>query len=164
MTNTTRFPFWFSTLTFVYFLSNLFIFGGLSFFYPKIAFPDSGQSAVFPIQFFAIRHLAFAFPLLYGLVRKDIKVLLTCYSMFFVMTVLDVALLFIYGYDIPVIGELPFAAKIAFSIMGFIGPVVLSLVFLLGRLKEAGRPSPTRFQKSTQWPLPTSGEAQQSAL
>lgn len=131
MSNNLKFPLWFSILTGAYGLSNLFVFGGLSLISPETAFPDAGPSAVFPIQFFAIRHIALGFPLLYGLVKKNTTVLLTCYSIFFVITTMDVALLFINDYYVPVIGELPTPAKMGLSLGGFIGPVVLALRYLL---------------------------------
>ncbi|MEL6850630.1 MAG: hypothetical protein AAFP92_19065, partial [Bacteroidota bacterium] len=75
MESTHNLPTWLKALTFLYFLSNLVVFGGLALFYPQVAFPDAGAAAAFPIQFFAIRHIAFAFPLAYGLLREDINVL-----------------------------------------------------------------------------------------
>lgn len=141
MRKANKLPTWFLALTTIYFVSNLFVFGGLALFFPHLAFPDADASAVFPIQFFAIRHIAFAFPLLYGLMNKDIKVLLVCYSMFLVMTVLDVTFLFVYGYDIPVIGKLPFAGKVTLSIGGFIGPVVLSLWTLVRHSSLSSSPT-----------------------
>lgn len=125
--NNTALPLWLSALTAVFFLSNLFVFGGLAFFYPEIAFHDAGPSATFPIEFFAIRHIAFAFPLLYGLLKKDVKVLTTMYSIFFVMTVLDIGVVLAKGYYVPVIGELPLWGTIALGFGGFIAPVTLAL-------------------------------------
>ena len=64
------------------------------------------------------------------MVRKDVKVLLVMYSIFLVMAVLDVSLLFLNGYYIPVIGEVPLAAKITIALGGFILPVLASLQHL----------------------------------
>ncbi|MDW3646355.1 MAG: hypothetical protein R8P61_04820 [Bacteroidia bacterium] len=126
MSHTIKIPNWILVLSFLFFLSNLFVFGGLSMFFPQIAFPDAGESATFPIEFFAIRHIALAFPLLYGVVKKDAKVLWTCFSVFLVMTILDVILLFLKAYYIPVIGEVPMILKIIMAFGVFIGPVSLS--------------------------------------
>ena len=122
-------------LTGMYAVSNLFIFGGLSFFRPDIAFPDAGEAATFPIEFFAIRHFAFGFPLIHGLLKKNITILTTMYSIFLVMTVLDVAVVLIKGYYIPVIGDLPVAGTIALGLGGFIIPVVAALL-TLKKLKQ----------------------------
>ena len=135
MENTTKLPLWLNGIATLFFLSNLFIFGGLSLFSPHSAFPDAGEMAVFPIQFFAIRHIAFAFPLVYGIVKQDVKVLLVCFSMFLVMTTLDVALLFIYDYYVPVLGVTSFWPKLGLALGGFIGPVSLVLITLVKHAK-----------------------------
>lgn len=126
-----KFPLWFTILTAGYFVSNLLIFGILSLVNPSLPFPDMGDTAAaFPIQFFAIHHIAFSIPLLFGLIRKDVKVLLVMYSIFLVMAILDVSLLFLNGYYIPVIGEVSLVAKIAIALGGFILPVSLALQHL----------------------------------
>ncbi|MEM7371726.1 MAG: hypothetical protein AAF587_24130 [Bacteroidota bacterium] len=130
MSSSLKLPLWLNILTAVFFLSNLFVFGGLALFSPSTAFPDAGPTADFPIQFFAIRHIAFAAPLGYGLFKQDIKILWACFLMFMVMTSLDVALLFLNGYYIPVIGDVPLLAKIVLAFGGFIGPVFLALTKL----------------------------------
>ena len=108
MTNAVKFPTWFTGLTALFVISNLFVFGGISLFFPHITFPNSGDGAIFPIQFFAARHIAMAVPLFHGLIKKDVKVLRTMYTIFAIMSLLDVALLGIYGYNIPIIDLIPF--------------------------------------------------------
>ena len=128
--NAIKFPLWFTILTAAYFVSNLFIFGIFSLVNPSFAFPDVGDVAPFPIQFFAIRHIAFSFPLLYGLIKKDVKVLQVMFSIFLIMSVLDVSLLFLKDYYIPVIGELPLVGNIAVAAGGFFLPLWLALKHL----------------------------------
>lgn len=131
MTNTIKFPIWFTILTSLLVISNLLIFGILSLLYPAIPFPDMGHTeAAFPIQFFAVRHIAFAFPLLYGLIKRDVKILTVCYSIFMVIAILDVSLLIVKGYYIPIIGKLSYPATIALSVMAFILPMSLGLKHL----------------------------------
>lgn len=133
-----KFPGWFYALTVLLFLSNLFVFGLASLLFPSIPFPDMGHTeAAFPIQFFAVRHIAFAFPLLYGLLKRDITILKTCYSIFLVIAVLDVGLLLVNGYYIPIIGELPYLSTAVISIACFIVPVSLALLHLNSYSKEA---------------------------
>ena len=128
MKNPEKFPLWFSALTGLLVISNLFIFGLASLIDPSLPFPDMGDGpAAFPIQFFAVRHVAFSFPLLYGLIKRDTTVLAVCYSIFMSIAVLDVGLLIIKGYYIPMIGALPYAATVALSICCFIVPMALAL-------------------------------------
>ena len=89
-----------------------------------------GTAADFPIQFFAIRHIAFAFPLLHGIIKRDVTILTTMYSIFLIMSILDIAVLLLNGYYIPIIGELPFAATALLGIGGFIVPMSLALIYL----------------------------------
>ena len=141
MTNSVKFPVWFTVLTAFLVVSNLFIFGGTALFNPSLAFPNAGDGATFPIQFFAIRHIAFAFPLLYGLVRKDVKVLTVMYSIFIIMSGLDIVLLGIYGYNIPIlgliptIGQLATIGKVLVGIFGLFAPVGIGLWYLITQAK-----------------------------
>lgn len=135
MDNTTKFPLWFTILTIVLIVSNFFIFGLFSLIHPELPWPDLGKTeAAFPIQFFAIRHIAFAVPLLHGLIRKEVTVLKTCYTIFLIIAVLDVAMLAVNGYYIPVlvkfVGDLPLAATLLISTTAFIIPMAVSLRFL----------------------------------
>ena len=137
--NHARFPIWFSALTAFLFVSNLFIFGGAALFNPDLAFPNAGEGAVFPIQFFAVRHIAFAFPILYGLIRRDVKVLTVMYSIFIVMSGIDIVLLAIYGYNIPIlglmpaIGQLSTVGKVFVGLGGLFLPVAIGLWYLTSR-------------------------------
>ena len=142
--NFNKFPVWFTALTTLFFISNLFVFGIASLVNPSLPFPDVGQTAAFPIQFFAIRHIAFAFPLLYGLVRRDVKILTVMYSIFIVMSALDIALLAIYGYYIPILGLLPFVehlptiGTVVLGVGAFLVPVGAGLWFLTSQSKQEG--------------------------
>ena len=131
-----QFPTWFTVLTALFFLSNLLVFGLLTLFSPHTAFPNSGDGAIFPIQFFAARHIAMAVPLLHGLIKKDVKILRVMYTIFIVMSIIDVVLLAIYGYDIPIVGLIPFVGnlptvgKVILGILMFWVPIGASLRFL----------------------------------
>ncbi len=115
---------------------NVRIGGGLTLFSPHTTFPGSGDGAIFPIQFFADRHIAMAIPLLHGLIRKDVKILKTMYTIFIIMSLIDVALLGIYGYNIPIVGLIPFVGnlptvgRVILDILMFWVPIGASLRFL----------------------------------
>jgi hypothetical protein len=127
-----EFPLWFTVLTAVLAISNFFVFGWMSLFDPTIPFKELGAGAgAFPVQFFAVRHIAMGVPLAYGLWKKNTTVLTTMYAMFLIVAVLDVSLLVINGYFIPIIGDLSTAATLLISIPGFIGLTSLGLWHLL---------------------------------
>ncbi len=136
MKKSVEFPTWFTALTGMFFLTNLFVFGGLTLFSPHTAFPGSGDGAIFPIQFFAARHIAMAIPLLHGLIKKDVTILKTMYTIFIIMSIIDVALLGIYGYNIPIVGLIPFVGnlptigRVILGILMFWVPIGASLKFL----------------------------------
>ena len=140
MTKSTNFPTWLTVLTALFFISNLFVFGGTALFSPFTAFPGAGEGAIFPIQFFAIRHVAFAFPLLYGLITKNRTVLITMFTIFLIMSGLDILWLGIYGYDIPIvslipaIGNLTVAGKVVAGILGLFTPTAIALWYLTTQL------------------------------
>jgi len=136
MTNSIKFPAWFNLITVLFFISNMFIFGLATLFNPGFAFPGAGEAADFPIQFFAVRHIALSVPLFHGLIKRDVKVLRTMYSIFIVMSVLDIVLLGIYDYPIPVLGTIPFIGNfpvfgsVIFGITVFLLPIIFSLRYL----------------------------------
>ena len=136
MNKPVNFPIWFTVLTAVFFLSNLLLFGAITLFFPHFTFPGSGDGAIFPIQFFAARHIGMAVPLLHGLIRKDVKILKTMYTIFIIMSIIDVVLLAIYGYNIPIIGLIPFVGnlptfgKVILGILMFWIPIGASLKYL----------------------------------
>ena len=136
MNKPVNFPTWFTVLTAVFFLSNLLLFGAATLFVPHFTFPGSGDGAIFPIQFFAARHIGMAVPLLHGLIRKDVKILKTMYTIFIIMSIIDVVLLAIYGYNIPIIGLIPFVGnlptfgKVILGILMFWIPIGASLKYL----------------------------------
>ncbi len=54
MSDSVKFPIWFTVLTSFLFVANLFIFGLATLLFPSFAFPSMGHTeAAFPIQFFA---------------------------------------------------------------------------------------------------------------
>ena len=135
MSESIKFPMWFTILTWVLVISNLFIFGIFSIVHPELPFPDLGATdAAFPIQFFAIRHVAFGVVLLHAILKKNIEVLRALYTVFLIIAILDVALLAIYGYYIPVlvkfVGELSLPATLLISTCLFIIPMALTVRFL----------------------------------
>ena len=133
MTNSIKFPVWFNIITVLFFASNLFVFGLATLFNPNFAFPGTGQAATFPIQFFAVRHIAMSVPLLHGLIRRDVKTLKVMYTIFMIMSVLDILLLGIYDYPIPVLGLIPVIGAlsalgvVAVGIILFLLPIFLAL-------------------------------------
>lgn len=122
-----KLPVWLNALTALLVLMNLFVFGIFSMVHPELPWPDLAESAAFPIQFFAARHVAFGVVLLHGLVSQDVVVLRTCYSIFFVLAVLDFGLLAAHGYYIPVLytfaGALPYALTLVLSLTLFVLPM-----------------------------------------
>ena len=141
MKDTPKFPFWFTILTALLVISNLIVYGLITLFRPNFAFPNAGESAVFPIQFFAARHIAFAFPLLYGLVRKDYKTLRVMYGTFVIMSVLDLSILGFYGYTIPVLGQIAFIDQLPTLMKVAFGSVIFLLPMSFGLRHLAIRPS-----------------------
>lgn len=132
-----KLPLWLTSLTAILILFNLFVFGLLTLFFPTVTWPDAGETALFPIQFFAIRHIAFSIPLLHGLLKKDTKILTTMYTIFFVIAILDVGLVLVNGYYIPLVvrltGELPRSATFGLAALLFIVPMGLTLRYLRTR-------------------------------
>lgn len=129
-------PRWLVALTGVLVLSNLFVFGIFSLVHPALPWPDLGETgARFPIQFFAARHIAFGVVLLHGLIGRNLTVLRACYTMFFVMAVLDFGLLAAHeSYYVPVlfkfVGALPRPATLALSLALFVLPMGACMVWL----------------------------------
>ena len=129
-----KLPLWLTVLTLVLVVFNLLLFGLMTFLYPAITWPDGGEIAVFPIQFFAIRHIAFSIPLLHGLLRKDVKTLTMMFTVFFVIAILDVGTVLANDYYIPLVvrltGELPRLVTFVLAAMLFIVPIGLTLRYL----------------------------------
>ncbi len=121
------FPLWFTALTGLLVISNLFIFGIITLLDPGAAFMQSDQSAHFPIRFFAVRHIAFSIPLLHGLVTRNPTILRVMYSIFLIISVLDIILLIINDYYIPFIGDLSLPATVALAGGAFFLPMALGL-------------------------------------
>ena len=97
---------WFKVLTILLILSNVVVFGALSIVDPELPWPDRGDGAAFPIQFFAVRHLAFGIVLFWAFWKKEWITLRALYSLFLIISILDIALLFWKGYYIPLLVHL----------------------------------------------------------
>ena len=134
MSDKTKFPLWFIILTILLIISNLFIFGIFSLIHPELPWPDLAATAAFPIQFFAVRHIAFSIPLLHGLITKNVTVLRTLYTVFIIIAILDFALLAMNGYYVPVlykfVGEISFLGTLAISLFAFVIPMGIALNYL----------------------------------
>ena len=128
--NTQTLALWFKAMTSLLIILNLFIFGILTMVNPLAVFLQSDKSAIFPIQFFAVRHIALSIPLIYGLLTRDTIVLRTMYIVFVTISVLDISLLVINDYYIPLIGHLPQLATVVLAISLFFLPMVLGLRYL----------------------------------
>ena len=134
MNNSKSLPMWLLAICWIFFVSNLFVFGLIPFFNPAFAFPFPEETSVagaFPIRFFAIRHIAFAVPLLHGTITQDVRILRAVFTMFLVMTVLDIAVVVLNPtYYIPVIEgfvDFPGWGTLLFGLAFFILPVSLVL-------------------------------------
>lgn len=137
-----RFPAWFVLLTSVLVISNFALFGIASVFDPTLPFKELGEAGgAFPVQFFAIRHIAFSVPLAYGLLKRNTTVLTVMYSMFLIMAVLDVSLIVVEGYFIPIIGDLSLLATLIIAVPGFIGSTSLGLWHLSKHRQTLTEPS-----------------------
>ena len=138
----TKLPLWFTVLTAVLVIFNLLLFGLMTLLFPTVTWPDAGETAVFPIQFFAIRHIAFSIPLLHGLLKKDTKILTTMYTIFFVIAILDVGLVLVNGYYIPLVvrltGELTPLVTFGLASLLFIVPMGLTLRYLRTHYGDGG--------------------------
>ena len=132
MTKEVTFPTWFTVLTVLLFISNLFIFGLGALLDPSLAFPESDSSAHFPIQFFAVRHIAFSIPLFHGLIKKNPTILRAMYSMFLIISILDVSLLLINDYYIPFIGDLSLPVTVGLATFAFFLPMAIGVRHLKG--------------------------------
>ena len=135
MTKEIKFPLWFTVLTVLLILSNFLAFGLFSLIHPELPWPGLGKTeAAFPIEFFAIRHIAFAIPLFHGLVKKNVTILITCYTIFMVVAILDISLLAIKGYYVPMLvrltGELSLIPTLLISIFAFLVPMFFALRYL----------------------------------
>ena len=135
MAESIKFPLWFTILTWILIISNLFIFGIFSMVHPELPWPDLGNTdAAFPIQFFAVRHVAFGVVLLHGMLKKNPVVLKALYHIFLIIAILDVALLAVNGYYIPVlvkfIGEVSLPVTLLISTGLFIIPMGIVVRYL----------------------------------
>lgn len=91
---------------------------------------QSDETAIFPIEFFAVRHIALSVPLLHGLLIRNVTVLRTMYTIFVVISVLDISLLIYCAYYIPLIGDLPLLTTAVLALGLFFTPMVLGLRYL----------------------------------
>lgn len=131
MRNPDRFPSWFVALTSLLVISNFVLFGWMSLLDPTLPFKELGEGGgAFPVQFFAVRHIAFSVPLAYGLWKRNTTILAAMYGMFLIIAILDVSLLVINDYFIPLVGDLSLPLTLLLSVPGFIGSTSLGLWYL----------------------------------
>lgn len=97
-------PRWLLVLSWLILVMTVVVFGFGVYFFPLAAFPESTVDAEFPARFMAIRHIAFAAPLLHGILARNVTILRTMYLIFWVMALLDVVSIAAYGYYIPFLG------------------------------------------------------------
>ena len=97
-------PRWLTALSWLILAMTVLVFGFGVYFFPLTAFPESTADAEFPARFMAIRHMAFALPLLRGILTQNVTILRTMYLIFWVMALLDVITIAAYGYYIPFLG------------------------------------------------------------
>lgn len=135
MSDEIKFPLWFTILTWVLVVFNLLVFGIFSILHPDFPWPNIGnKAAAFPIQFFAIRHVAFGLVLLHGILKKNAEVLKALYHIFLIIAILDVVLIAMNGYYVPVlvkfVGELPLSITLLISSCLFILPMAVAVRYL----------------------------------
>ncbi len=134
MTQEKTLPTWLLVLSSVLVIFNFFIFGWLTLLAPQLTWPDAGAGGVFPAQFFAVRHIAFALPLLRGVIKRDAKLLTSMYHIFLVISILDVGLILVNGYYIPLIvqflGETSRLTGVIIAAVMFILPMGYTVRYL----------------------------------
>ena len=94
-------PRWLIGLSWLILIMTVGVFGFGVYFFPLTAFTESAVDAEFPARFMGIRHIAFGLPLLHGILIQNITVLRTMYLIFWVMALLDVITIPLFGYYIP---------------------------------------------------------------
>jgi hypothetical protein len=94
---------------------------------PHAVFPDLNDAGDYPVQFFAIRHIALSVPLLHALVEQNRAVLSALYHVFLIIAVLDVATIATQGYALPFIGPLPALANALLGSAVFVIPMTLAV-------------------------------------
>ncbi len=132
---------WFVGLTALLILSNVVLFGLMSIFRPDLPWPSlGGGEADFPIQFFAVRHLAFGIVLIRALVSKDLIMLKTLYHLFLLISIFDIALLAWKGYYIPLlvnlVGETSALVSALIALGIFLVPMGLGLKYIHTELQK----------------------------
>lgn len=130
-----RFPIWFIVINCLLIILHLFIFGIFSWYNPELPWPHLGDGpAKMTIYYFAIRHIAIGIPLIHGLLKKDATILRTIYMILLIIAVLDIGLIAMGNYYIPVIVNLIGVTMLPVSFLIicfiFILPVVVCLRYL----------------------------------
>lgn len=126
-------PRWLIAMSVVVLVGTFVGFGLVPYFSPSTAFPAIGEGGAFPVRFLAIRHLAFAAPLLHGILRRDRVVLRTMYSIFSVMAVLDAATLTGFDYPLPYLSEVTGPMAGALATIVFVVPMAIAIRALQAR-------------------------------
>lgn len=120
-------PSWLLRLSVAVLVGTVVGFGVVPFLSPATAFPAIGEGGEFPVRFLAIRHLAFAAPLLHGIIRRDRVVLRTMYAVFVVMAVLDTMTLAAYGYPLPYLPGVTGPAAGVVATVVFVVPMAVAI-------------------------------------
>ena len=120
-------PTWLTALTVAVFTMNLGIFGLFTFFSPESTYEGINAAGEYPVRFFAIRHIAFAVVLLHGLVTKNRTILRAMYTIFLIMSVLDVVTLGVYDYALPFVPELATGVRVLVGALFFTVPMALAV-------------------------------------
>ena len=108
-----------------------FIFGLFSLIHPELPWPDMAEMLLHQFNFSQFDISLSQFRCYMDCSKKEVTILITCYTIFMVVAVLDVALLAFNGYYIPVlfkfIGETSLAVTLAISILVYY-PLALSFI------------------------------------
>ncbi len=135
-----KFPLWFEIINWFVIFSNVFVFGIFALLAPLFVFPHSVASAIFPIHFLAARHIAFGIVMIYGVIKKNPIVLFACYSIFFIIAILDVVLLALYGYYIPfvesIVPGIYFPFNFLLAMVLFLIPMGICLTYITKFIKK----------------------------
>lgn len=117
-------PDWVITLSWLVLAGTFVGFGLVPMLSPGTAFPDAGAGGEFPVRFLAIRHLAFAAPLLHGILSRNHTILATMYGIFVPMAVLDAITLGVAGYPLPYLNGVTGWAAAGVAAVVFVAPML----------------------------------------
>ena len=122
---------WFQAMTWAIIVFSTLVFGVWTFFDGgSLVFTDAGEDAEYPARFFAVRHIAFAPPLLHGLLTRNTTILSTMYRIFLVIAILDVVALFSWDYDLFFLGNQSRALTAGVAAVCFLVPMGVAVRYL----------------------------------